>query len=293
MGAPVGDRLVASRLGHRGPGPVRLLDADLEVPPLLGKDRVRQRDGPRGPGLGGATDRGNPRTGHPQPATALDEPSAGELGHSTQRLYPCHAGAGNRPAIPADRNMRHQHRQDVQSKYGALDAGSIGTGLLVRPALLGKPVRSGDYRRPSRDVGGGLLAGVTSRTSPTATASRWWWADHPETGWQCHGRDRKWHGGGRAGHRDGAVAGAEGRHRGLRGRNFRQFRHHVRRLQPDRQRRHGQDRERELDERMRGVHGHGDPALREHASSRRRPSKGNRSSSPRATRVPRAATSTG
>ena len=73
-------------------------------------------------------------------------------------------------------------------------------------------------------------------------------------------RHRTGHGGSRTRHRHGALHGAQGEHRGVRRR-----RQHVRRVQPDRQRRHGKDRERQLDERVRGLRGPVAPELREHA----------------------------
>ena len=102
-------------------------------------------------------------------------------------------------------------------------------------------------------------------------------------------RHRRRHGRSRARHRDRAFHGPQGGHRGLRRRAFRRP---LQRLQPDRQRRHGQDRQRQLDERLRGLRRSVDRRTRRTRSSRRRPRKGSRSSSPRATRARRAATST-
>ena len=79
-GDTLGDRAVAARLGHGGPGPVGLLHPDLEVPPVLGQDRVRQHVGARGASLGGTADRRHPRARHAQPAAALDERSGSQHG---------------------------------------------------------------------------------------------------------------------------------------------------------------------------------------------------------------------
>ena len=75
-------------------------------------------------------------------------------------------------------------------------------------------------------------------------------------------RHRRRYGRSRARHRDRAVHGAEGEHRSLRRRAFRRPLH---RLQQDRQRRHGEDRQRQLDERLRGLRGSVDAELGEHA----------------------------
>ena len=60
----------------------------------------------------------------------------------------------------------------------------------------------------------------------------------------------------------------------------------------DRQRRHSEDRERQLDERLRGVRRARPTRIPRTRSSRRRPSRASRSSSHRGTRAPKVATST-
>ena len=77
-GHAVEHRALDPRLGDRGPGAVRLLDADRPLPALVGQDRVRQPGRPRGARVRGPADRGRPRAGHAQPAAADHASPRGE-----------------------------------------------------------------------------------------------------------------------------------------------------------------------------------------------------------------------
>ncbi len=154
-GGSLGDRIVASSLGHRGPGPIGLLDADFEIPPCLGKDRVRQHDGTRGLLVGGTGDRRHPRTRHPQPPTALDERSGGEPGHGSARCRRGDAGPGP-GAARADRVQLHQLHQLRRGQHRSARRPRLGPGVRVRSALLLERLRRRQHHRAGRNVGSGI-----------------------------------------------------------------------------------------------------------------------------------------
>ena len=140
------------------PGPVRLLHADLEVPPRIGQDRVRQRHGTRGPSTGGATDPRHPRARHAQPAPAVHERARGDrrLPHARRR------GLSGRPWRPA--SPRHRPGScassisSVQATYGALDAPELAQAYSFGSALLVGRLRGGRDHRTRRDARGGVFA---------------------------------------------------------------------------------------------------------------------------------------
>ena len=144
------DGAVAARLGHGGADPVRLVDDDQPLPPGFGQDGVRQQVGPTGSGRGGAADPRNPRAEHAQPAQAIDDYSAGEPGQSVRPVHLCCAGAGPRATVAAARvcDLRRQCPERGRPRCRPIVA-----GVLVRSALLRQPLRGGDHRRASRDVG--------------------------------------------------------------------------------------------------------------------------------------------
>ena len=261
MGTPSSTGSVAARLGHRGPGPVRLLDADLEVPPVLGKDRVRQRVGTRGPcprwRRRSRASSGWTRSARRSPRRAFRRRARPR---HIPRPHAGRAGAGTGATLPGDGNLRQRH-QVASESTGALDAAELAQAYSFDPLYSSSHYGAGTHRRAGRDVGSRATRRVTSHTSPTATASRSATGRSRQKSVGGGGRHRSRHGGGRARHRDRALPGAQGEHRGLRRRSLGQP---LRRLQPDRQRRHGEDRQRELDERLRGLRRPGAPELGEH-----------------------------
>ena len=145
------DGVVAAGVGDRGTGAVRLLDTDLALPAVLGQDGVRQPLRPGGAGSRGAADRGDPRPGHPQPAAAVHDRAAGELGQPPPRHV--RRGADGLGAAHAD--VLGPQRSPDELPGGAR-CGPAGAGVLVRPALRRESLRGRGHGRPARDGRGRL-----------------------------------------------------------------------------------------------------------------------------------------
>ena len=256
---------------------------------VVGQDGVRQQVGAPGARVGGPADRGHPRTEHAQPAPAVDDRPAGE---PRRRRTPGRSAAA--PALapgqpsPQSGNVRHATSAPSRPRTARSMPSSwrrrtrsirstppnhYGAGTTV--ALLemsGAGYRSSDIshlrrllRHHARRRRRSRRRHRTAAAPPAAPPSRRSSTSRPCSPWRPRRTSR-------------STRAAVGQH--------------LQRLQSDRQRRHGEDRERQLDERLRGLRAAVVPELGEHARSRRRRPRGSRSSSPRVIRVRRAATST-
>ena len=261
----LGHGLVTARVGHGRPGAVRLLDADLAVPPLVGEDRLRQRDGARGGRLGGTADRGHPRPRHAEPAAAVDERSRRRATPRPTRpppLPPRRWRPGS-PPRPGRLHRQHQRRREHNTArsmrriwrrptafdplYSSDDYGAGTTVALLE--MSGAGYSSSDITTFASCYG--ITLGVGQITAGSVGGGRATGAGTAEAELDIEtvlSLAPK-----------ANIEVYEGGH----------FRQPLRRLQPDRQRRHGQDRERQLDERLRGLRRPVGSRIRRTRSSRR------------------------
>ena len=197
----------------------------------------------------------------PQPSTSVPEASQA-VAASRGRPRCARPGAGATQLRPgALAPTASTQRQRSHQRTGALEAPDLAQAYGLDPLY-----SSGDY-------GAGAtialleMSGAGYSSSDISTFASCYGitlgpgqiTQVPVGGGSATGRR---HGRSGARHRDGAFPGAAGQHRGLRGRRLGQP---LRRLQPDRQRRLGQNRQRQLDERLRGLRRPVVPELGEHA----------------------------
>ena len=246
----IGHGSVPARVGHGGPGAVRLLDADLAVPPVLGQDRLRQRDGSRS---------GQPRWRPRSKASSASTPSAlrSRRRASRRRARPVAHPAEDlaAPALapgqpsPTRELLHQQHQLGVRHSTGALDAPELAQAYAFDPLY-----SSNDYGAGSTvallEMAGAGYSPSDINTFASCYGITLGTGQITQTNIDGGGATGQRHSRGRARHRDGALPGTPGQHRGLRGWLLGQP---LQRLQQDRQRRHGQDRQRQLDERLRGL----------------------------------------
>ena len=158
MGSPSATGLSLPVSGTVGAGPVRLLDADLEVPAVVGEDRLRQRDRHPRSRHGGSADRGHPRARHAEPTATLDERSR-RRATASALPPPTAARPTLAPGQPhADRDECTTASAASRTATGALDAPELAQAYSFDPLYSSNDYGAGSHRRPRRDVRGGLPA---------------------------------------------------------------------------------------------------------------------------------------
>ncbi len=249
-GPAVRHRTLDPGFDHRRAGRIRVLDTLLDVPARVGRHRLRRRLAPAAALERRIVGRGDPRARHPQPAAAdrcALPPGAPGIPSVIDSLHGRHAGVGAGSTLPGPRKRAPRTSTTLRAKGRSTPSSwrmrtrsTLCTNRGSRPTTArAPPSRWSSCTEPDIPAATSqYFAGCYGITLGNGQVS-----GAVERGWHHWDRDR----GVRARHRDGPLLGASGEHRGVRGRPERQ---HLHRALADRQRRFGEDRERQLDQRL-------------------------------------------